>query len=135
MNKEKTYEEGFKDGLEAKAVPMGVSEWRKMGKECGYSSYFEPKEKIAIYEELIDREDSIIKDMQAKYAPLKKEYDDEYRLWFTGHRNPKRMAILKEYEDGAKGNRLFSLQEKIDAKQETISHLKGRIEELKNENT
>ena len=94
MNKEKTYEEGFKDGVESKAVPMGVSEWRKMGKECGYTSYFEPKEKIAIYEELIDWAEKV-----AEYMVLDSGAD---------------IQLIK----------LTNI----------LSHLKGRIEELKDEN-
>lgn len=52
--------------------------------------------------------------LSQRLRPLQEEYDREYRLWFDGIRTDKRRRLLKEYEEGAKGNIKFSLQERID---------------------
>jgi hypothetical protein len=63
-----------------------------------------------------DRNNAILEriaSIEQKILPLKQEYDHEYKMWFThGIKTPAREKLLKEYETGAKGNQLFSLQEK-----------------------
>ena len=57
-----------------------------------------------------------IKILENKLEPLKKEYNFEYKLWFksgSDNKTEARKKLLEEYENGAKGNMLFSLNERI----------------------
>lgn len=54
-----------------------------------------------------------IKILQEELKPLTDEYDIEYKIWFEGNKAPHREKLLKEYESGAKGLRLYALQIKI----------------------
>jgi len=73
---------------------------------------------IVVVEEEMNR-------LKIQIFPLEKEYNTEYGLWHRGIKTPSREKLLKEYEDGAKGNRLFSMSEKVEALADISTALKG----------
>lgn len=86
------------------------------------------KDLINQVEEMIDEQ---IDFLEKEHSPLKKEYDLLYQRWFTfGHRGEKLKQKLKSFEDGAEGNKMYSLQERVLELQDLKSKLKGL-----NENT
>jgi hypothetical protein len=64
---------------------------------------------------------------ELKLKPLNDEYNQEYSYWQKGIKSDTREKLLKEYENGAKGNKMFSLQEKIEVLGDVINLLTNSI--------
>ena len=59
--------------------------------------------------------DGMIGEIKPKHKKLQDKYHFEYKLWMDGVRNKERKRLLQEYENGGRGNVMFSLQEKMEA--------------------
>lgn len=44
---------------------MGVSQWRNLGEECGYSKFFEKKEEVLLADKLLNAFGMTVKDLPA----------------------------------------------------------------------
>ena len=87
------------------------------------------KTKKLVLERVRERLEKQIKLFEEEVKPLREEYDSEYRLWFDGVKNEKRKRLLKEYENGAKGNHKFRLEIQI----EILSGLLSKLSEMEEE--
>jgi hypothetical protein len=77
--------------------------------------------------ELREKVEGMISEIESSIKPLREEYDAEYRLWFVLKlQTPEREKLLKEYENGAKGNRMFSLQERKEALSDVLALLANK---------
>lgn len=83
--------------------------------------------------ELLERIEAMTGILKIELAPLKHEFDVNYEIYHSTDggvikRNQSREVLL-EYENGSKGKRMFSLNERIRVLEDLSTDLKKELEE------